>query len=51
MQVRMDDGTEISTNAGDAFIVPAGRDAWTDEGCTIVQFDEFDSAARRFGVS
>jgi ethanolamine utilization protein EutQ (cupin superfamily) len=51
MQVRMDDGTEISTNAGDVFIVPAGHDAWSDEGCTIVQFDEFDSAASRFGVS
>ena len=23
---------------------------WTEDGCTIVQFDEFDSAARRFGV-
>jgi ethanolamine utilization protein EutQ (cupin superfamily) len=51
MQVRMDDGTEISTNAGDVFMVPAGHDAWSDEGCTIVQFDEFDSAASRFGVS
>jgi mannose-6-phosphate isomerase-like protein (cupin superfamily) len=46
----MDDGTELDTNAGDVFLVPAGHDAWSEEGCTIVQFDEFDSAARRFGV-
>ncbi len=46
----MDDGTELSTKAGDVFIVPAGHDAWSDEGCTLVQFDEFDSAAKRFGV-
>jgi uncharacterized cupin superfamily protein len=46
----MDDGTEISTKAGDVFIVPSGHDAWTDRGCTIVQFDEFDGAARRFGL-
>jgi len=51
MQARMDDGTEITTKAGDVFIVPAGHDAWSDGGCTIVQFDEFDSAARRFGAS
>jgi len=50
MQVRTDDGTELDTKAGSVFLVPAGHDAWTDEGCTIVQFDEFDSAARRFGV-
>ena len=50
MQARMDDGTEIDTKAGGVFMVPAGHDAWSEEGCTIVQFDEFDSAARRFGV-
>jgi mannose-6-phosphate isomerase-like protein (cupin superfamily) len=46
----MDDGTELDTKAGDVFVVPAGHDAWSDQGCTIVQFDEFDSAARRFGL-
>ena len=51
MHARMDDGTEITTKAGDIFMVPAGHDAWTDEGCKLVQFDEFDSAAHRFGVS
>ena len=46
----MDDGTELDTKAGDVFLVPANHDAWTEEGCTLVQFDEFDSAARRFGI-
>ena len=46
----MDDGTELNTKAGDVFMVPANHDAWSDEGCTLVQFDEFESAARRFGV-
>jgi hypothetical protein len=34
------------------FVIPAGHDAWVTGGqpCTIVQFDEGDSAARRFGV-
>ena len=50
MHVEMDDGTTFDTPAGEVFVVPANHDAWTDEGCTIVQFDEFDSAARRFGV-
>jgi uncharacterized cupin superfamily protein len=50
MHVEMNDGTTFDTRAGDAFIVPANHDAWTEEGCTIVQFDEFDSAAQRFGV-
>jgi uncharacterized cupin superfamily protein len=46
----MEDGTELHTKAGDVFLVPAGHDAWSDDGCTLVQFDEFDSAARRFGL-
>jgi mannose-6-phosphate isomerase-like protein (cupin superfamily) len=50
IHVAMDDGTQFDTNAGDVFIVPAGHDAWTENGCTIVQFDEFDAAARRFGL-
>jgi uncharacterized cupin superfamily protein len=50
MHVEMDDGTTFDTPAGEVFVVPANHDAWTDEGCTFVQFDEFDSAARRFGV-
>jgi hypothetical protein len=46
----MDDGTELDIKTGDVFKIPGGHDAWTEEGCTIVQFDEFDSAARRFGT-
>ncbi len=46
----MDDGSELDLKAGDVFVIPAGHDAWTDEGCTIVQFDEFESAAERFGL-
>jgi uncharacterized cupin superfamily protein len=47
---KLDDGTEIETRAGDVFIVPANHDAWAHEETTLVQFDEFDGAARRFGL-
>lgn len=47
----MDDGTEFDMQPGHAFVIPANHDAWSDEGCTIVQFDEGESAARRFGLS
>lgn len=52
IDVVLDDGTELSFKTGDAFIVPAGHDAWVvgDEPCTLVQFDEGESAARRFNV-
>ena len=50
MHVKLNDGSTFDTRAGDAFVVPANHDAWTEDGCTIVQFDEFDSAAQRFGV-
>ncbi len=48
--VEFDDGTRLEFRPGSAFIVPAGHDAWVvgDEPCTIVQFDEGESAARRF---
>ena len=46
----MDDGTEVDMQSGGVFVVPAGHDAWSDEGCTIVQFDEGETAARRFGI-
>jgi uncharacterized cupin superfamily protein len=51
MHVATDDGTEFDSRAGDVFRIPANHDAWTDQGCTIVQFDEFDSAAQRFGLT
>ncbi len=47
-----DDGTRVEFGPGSAFIVPAGHDAHVvgDEPCVIVQFDEGESAARRFNV-
>ena len=50
IHVAADDGGEIDAKTGDVFMIPAGHDGWTEEGCTTVQFDEFDSAARRFGI-
>ncbi len=49
----LDDGTRVEIRADSAFIVPAGHDAWVvgDEPCVIVQFDEGESAARRFNVA
>jgi hypothetical protein len=48
----LDDGTRLEFAAGNVFVVPAGHDAWVvgDEPCVIVQFDEGESAARRFNV-
>jgi hypothetical protein len=47
-----DDGTRVEFGPGSAFVVPAGHDAYVvgDEPCVIVQFDEGESAARRFNV-
>jgi hypothetical protein len=35
------------------FVIPAGHDAWVvgDEPFVMVQFDEGESAARRFNVA
>lgn len=40
MQVRQDDGTELTVRAGDLFDLPAGHDAWVvgDEPCEMVDF-------------
>ena len=40
MAVRMDDGEELEFGPGDAFLMPAGHDAWTvgDEPCELVDF-------------
>jgi hypothetical protein len=48
----LDDGTRVEFGPGSAFIVPAGHEAYVvgDEPCVIVQFDEGESAARRFNV-
>jgi len=52
IHVDLDDGTSLEFGPGDAFIVPAGHDAYVvgDEPCVLVQFDEGESAARRFNV-
>lgn len=52
IHVAFDDGTELDFAPGNVFVVPAGHDAWVvgDEPCVIVQFDEGESAARRFNV-
>ena len=46
------DGTRLEFAPGSVFVIPAGHDAWVvgDEPCVIVQFDEGESAARRFDV-
>jgi hypothetical protein len=48
----LEDGTRLEFGKGSAFIVPPGHDAWVvgEEPCVIVQFDEGESAARRFNV-
>jgi uncharacterized cupin superfamily protein len=50
--VELEDGTRLEFGAGDAFIVPPGHEAWVvgEEPCTIVQFDEGESASQRFNV-
>ena len=54
MTVELHDGTRLEFKAGSVLVIPAGHDAWVvgDEPwpCTIVQFDEGESAARRFNV-
>ena len=46
------DATELDIKAGDAVMIPAGHDAWVlgDEPAVLIQFDEGDSAAKRFGA-
>ena len=52
IHVDLEDGTQLEMEPGSFFIVPAGHDAYVvgNEPCVIVQFDEGESAARRFGV-
>lgn len=40
MQVRMDDGKELTIGAGDLFDLPAGHDAWVlgDEPCVMIDY-------------
>ena len=47
------DGTQLEFSPGSVFAIPAGHDAWVvgDEPFVMVQFDEGESAARRFNVA
>ena len=47
--VRMADGTEVELRPGDAFVIPAGHDAWVvgDEPCVTL---DFSGNAERVGV-
>ena len=47
------DGTSYVLRAGDPAVILPGHDAWTvgPEAAVLVQFDEGDSAQRRFGLS
>ena len=47
------DGTQLEFSPGGVFAIPAGHDAWVvgDEPFVMVQFDEGESAARRFNVA
>ena len=38
MRFRMDDGTEVEAAAGDAYLIPAGHDAWVvgDQPCVAL---------------
>jgi mannose-6-phosphate isomerase-like protein (cupin superfamily) len=53
LAVELDGGRRLELGPGSVFVIPPGHDAWVvgDEPCTIVQFDEGESAARRFNVA
>jgi hypothetical protein len=46
------DGSSFEAGPGDVVAIRPGHDAWTvgDEPAVLVQFDEGDSALRRFGL-
>jgi mannose-6-phosphate isomerase-like protein (cupin superfamily) len=52
IHVVLSDATELDIKDGDAVMIPADHDAWVvgEEPAVLVQFDEGDSAAKRFGV-
>lgn len=52
LAAELGDGTLLEFGPGSVFVIPAGHDGWVvgDEPCVIVQFDEGESAARRFNV-
>jgi hypothetical protein len=52
IHVVLSDATEFDIKGGDAVMIPAGHDAWVvgNEPAVLVQFDEGESAAKRFDV-
>lgn len=44
------DGTEVTVEEGQVFVLPPGHDAECLDECTLIQFDGGDAAARRFGL-
>ena len=53
MAAELDDGTLLEFGPGSVFVIPPGHDGWVvgDEPSVIVQFDDGESAARRFNVA
>jgi hypothetical protein len=53
LAAELSDGTRLEFGPGSVFVIPADHDGWVvgDEPCVIVQFDEGESAARRFNVT
>ena len=49
LKVKMDDGTELETRAGDVSLVPPGHDAWVvgDETVVLVDFQGMATYATR----
>ncbi|MGZ3698686.1 MAG: cupin domain-containing protein, partial [Bdellovibrionota bacterium] len=49
MTVRMNDGTEIKVQPGDAFHIPPGHDAWVEgtESCEMIDVGGFASYAKK----
>jgi quercetin dioxygenase-like cupin family protein len=52
MAVELLDGSTFEAAPGDVLAIPPGHDAWTvgSEPAVLVQFDEAESARRRFGL-
>jgi hypothetical protein len=52
IHVVLSDATEVDARAGDVVLIPAGHDAWVvgDEPSVLIQFDDGESAAKRFDV-
>lgn len=50
LRVWWPDGTEVTVEEGQVFVLPPGHDAECLDECTLIQFDGGDAAARRFGL-